>query len=142
MHQTSQGQPHFLTCLSVSNAYFSPIFAFEQQSAFLESTFLLIIETSSKVELTVSKIPADLGKLTSLQVLDLVDYSVIFGGRLCFTLPIKTSVDGNCSSLMVQPRSVEIEMHKILLSSGLCIALGSVVGFVDAAVASDDKNSQ
>ncbi|KAJ8478688.1 hypothetical protein OPV22_022415 [Ensete ventricosum] len=32
-------------------------------------------------------------------------------------------------------------MHKILLSSGLCIALGSVVGFVDAAVASDDKNS-
>ncbi|RRT51034.1 hypothetical protein B296_00018035 [Ensete ventricosum] len=84
----------------------------------------------------------DLGKLTSLQVLDLVDYSVIFGARLCFTLPIKTSVDGNCSSLMVQPRSVEIEMHKILLSSGLCIALGSVVRFVDAAVASDDKNSQ
>ncbi|KAJ8478687.1 hypothetical protein OPV22_022414 [Ensete ventricosum] len=27
----------------------------------------------------------DLGKLTSLQVLDLVDYSVIFGARLCFT---------------------------------------------------------
>lgn len=56
--------------------------------------------------------PADMGKLTSLQVPDLVDYSDILEGWLCFTARIPEGIDSLGQSLLTFQRAIlQVHLH-------------------------------